>query len=412
MTERDKKNKILVFSYYSNIAGACQAEWIDDKVEGLLKNGKEVALISSISGNKSSLGISHFRIPSISLLDFIDELKRARIAGDLLQILILVLLPFVFSLGILLDLLLLFVTRGVGEGRWSWLISASVAGLFSALMFKPDKILTSGGPASAHLAGIIVGKFFSLPVIVELQDPLSGEGIGRNLQSRGWLYKVEKFILNNASMTVYVTDSAAEFARKEFDVANICSIYPGSKDFGFTYANKIDKKPIKIVHLGSLYSTRNFDSIVKAIDLLILQEELKSEDVELINLGHVSEDERDKIEDKAYIKLLTPIPRKEALDFASKCDVSLLIQHFDKRSNVTIPYKTYDYLNIKNHVLALLNSQELKRLISQHGHTALDLGDVKAISKYILDVSSNKIPVGNTSNIDYILQANRLVDTL
>ena len=65
-----KNDKILVFSYYSNIAGACQAEWIDDKIEGLIKSGKKVALISSISGNKSGLNISHIRIPSISLFDF------------------------------------------------------------------------------------------------------------------------------------------------------------------------------------------------------------------------------------------------------------------------------------------------------------------------------------------------------
>ena len=61
--------------------------------------------------------------------------------------------------------------------------------------------MTSGGPASAHLAGIILGKLFSVPVIVELQDPLSGEGIGRNDEARGWLYKVEKFIVDYADMS-------------------------------------------------------------------------------------------------------------------------------------------------------------------------------------------------------------------
>ena len=406
-----KNDKILVFSYYSNIAGACQAEWIDDKIEGLIKSGKKVALISSISGNKSGLNISHIRIPSISLFDFFDELKRAKLARDLFQFSILMLLPFVLTLGILLDLLLFIVTKGVGEGRWSWLISASFAGIYAVLRFRPNKILTSGGPASAHLAGIIVGKVFSLPVIVELQDPLSGEGIGRNVQARGWLYKVEKYIINNANMTAYVTEAAADFAKKEFKSSNIFAVYPGSKDFGYSYSD--DKhNGIKIVHLGSLYSTRNFDSMISAIDTLISQGGISEKEIELINLGHVSDEERKKLKNKSYVKILQPIPRVKALEFASKCDISLLIQHSDDRSNVTIPYKTYDYLNLKNHTLALLNSDELTKLIIHYGHTAIPLDDVSKIYQYLLDIKSNKVKLGNANNIDYVTQANCLVDII
>lgn len=406
-----KNEKILVFSYYSNIAGACQAEWIDDKIEGLVKGGKQVALISSISGNRSSLNICHNRIPSISLFDFIDELKRARLAQDLFHFSILVFLPFVLTLGVLMDLLLFAVTKGVGEGRWSWLISASFAGIYTVLKFRPNKILTSGGPASAHLAGIIVGNIFSLPVIAELQDPLSGEGIGRNAQARGWLYKVEKYIINNANMTAYVTEAAADFAKKEFNSTNIFSVYPGSKDFGYSYSD--DKhNGIKIIHLGSLYSTRNFDSVISAIDMLILQGSILEGEIELINLGHVSDEERQKLKSKSYVKILQPIQRTKALEFASKCDVSLLIQHSDDRSNVTIPYKTYDYLNLRNHILALLNSNELTKLITDYGHTALPLDDKLQISRYLLDIKSNKVKLGNANSIDYVTQANYLVDTV
>ena len=153
-----KNEKILIFSYYSNIAGACQAEWIDDKIDGLLSGGKDIALISSVSGNKGDMNILHIRIPSTSLVDYIDELKRAHLAKDLLQLSIFIIFPFVLTLGVLLDLILIIATRGIGEGRWSWLISASIAGVYGAIRFKPHKILTAGGPASAHLAGIIIGK--------------------------------------------------------------------------------------------------------------------------------------------------------------------------------------------------------------------------------------------------------------
>ena len=90
----------------------------------------------------------------------------------------------------------------------------------------------------------------------------------------------------------------------------------------------------------------------------------------------------------------------------------MLIQHNDNRSNVTIPYKTYDYLNIENHILALLNSDELTKLITHYGHTAIAIEDVLHISKYLLDIKSNKVKRGNTNSIDYVTQAIRLVDII
>lgn len=409
------KNKLLVFSYYSNIPGACQAEWIDDKIDSLMKSGNDVALISAISGEKSYFKIPNWRVPSISFSDYVDEVKRSINAKNKLHFSALLWLPFVLTIGLLFDLLLIIVTKGIGEGRWSWFISATIAGFFLALIFKPNKILTSGGPASAHLAGIIVGKIFSIPVIVELQDPLSGEGIGRNDESRGWLYKVEKFIIDYADMTVYVTEAAAEFAKKQFNSSKITFVYPGSRDFGIKHdknmSSDIDKK-IRLVHLGTLYSTRNFDSIIKAIDSLIEQHLLEEKEIELINLGHVGVEVIDRILEKSYIKILPLVPREEALQFASKCDATILIQNSDNRSNVTIPYKTYDYLNINNHVLALLNSDELTNLIRSNLHTAVDVNDVDGISECIMKIKNGNITTSISTGIDAIVQADALVNTV
>lgn len=408
-----KNEKILIFSYYSTVPGACQAEWIDDKIEGLIIGRKDVALISSIYGGKSKLKISHTRVPSISLADFLFEIKRARTERNLFHFLTLAFVPFALTFGAVIDLFFLFVTKGIGEGRWSWLISASLIGVLSILKFKPDKILSTGGPASAHLAGIILAKLFSLPIIVELQDPLSGESIGRNKEARTWLYKVEKYIIENVNKVVYVTNAAKRFAENEFKSSNISYIYPGSKDFGIrSNLNNRETQILRIVHLGSLYSTRNFDSIISAIDRMILKGEISAAEIELINLGHVSDDEKRKIKSKTYIKILQPVPRKEALEFASKCNILLLIQHIDNRSKVTIPYKTYDYLNLDNYILALLNSEELKKLISFYGHTAVDVSDVSKISQYLKDVRLKKIQRGKTISIDYINQALKLTDLI
>jgi hypothetical protein len=407
------KNRVLIISYYACMPGACQAEWLDDKVDSFLKAGYEVALVSAICARRhENLKIKHWRIPSVSLTDFRDEIQRIRERGDRVQVRSYLMLPIVLTAGLLLDAMQHLLTKGVGEGRWSWTLPSSIASLLLALRFKPDIVLTTGGPASAHLAGIAVGKLISSPVVVELQDPLSGGDIGRNAQARGWLYRVEKLIVSTADKTVFVTKAAAAFAANQFQSSKVFGVYPGAKDFGILPGRRSSDSggTLRLVHLGSLYATRTFKSIIAAIDTLIASGLLTSSGIELINLGHVSKEISDEIRQKPYVKILPPIAREDALRYAADCDVTLLIQNSDERSKVTIPYKTYDYLNLGNKVLALLNSDELMEMITRCGHIAVPLSDVDAIASHLarlLERSSTNVQ--SQVVIDAVQQARELL---
>jgi hypothetical protein len=378
--------RVLIISYYACMPGACQAEWLDDKVDSLLKAGYEVALVSAISARRhKNLKNKHWRIPSVSLTDFRNEIQRIRASGERIQLRAYLMLPIVLTVGLLIDAMHYLLTKGVGDGQWSWMLSSFIGSLLLTLRFKPDIILTTGGPASAHLVGIAVGKLISLPVVVELQDPLSGGDIGRNAQARGWLYRVEKLVVSRADKTVYVTKAAAAFATNQFQSSKVFSVYPGAKDFKILpgRGTSDSSSTLRLVHLGSLYATRTFKSIIAAIDTLIVSGLLTPSGIELINLGHVSKEISDEIRQKTYVKILPPIAREDALRYAADCDVTLLIQNSDERSKVTIPYKTYDYLNLGNKVLALLNSDELMEMITRCGHIAVPLSNVDAIARHL-----------------------------
>jgi len=408
------KNKVLVLSYYACMPGACQAEWLDDKIDSLLKGGYEVALVSATCARRhENKNIKHWRIPSVSLTDFRDELQRIRMRGDRVHALTNLMWPLVLTLGLLLDVMQYIVTKGVGEGRWSWTLSSAVGAMLLAKRFKPDIILSTGGPASAHLAGIAVSKLIASPVVIELQDPLSGDDIGRNKQARGWLYRVEKLIVASADKTVYVTKAAAAFAASQFQSSRVFCVYPGAKNFaiipGQQKVNSNNK--IRIIHLGSLYATRNFRPIITAIDSLIESGKLTSSGVELINLGHVAKEISDEILLKPYVKILTPVAREEALRIAANCDVTLLIQNSDERSKVTIPYKTYDYLNLGNGLLALLNSDELTELLERCGHIAVPLSDADAITRSLALLLECRVTrIQSQVVIDAVLQARELLE--
>lgn len=407
-------NNILILSYYSGIPGACQSEWLDDKIDSILSLDKNIVLISAVCSKNINLkNVYHSRIPSLSPVDFLDEIKRLKELGEKIPLSSFLFFPIVFSFGVFIDIAQIALTKGVGEGRWSWSITSFFSSFFLIILKRPSMILTTGGPASAHLAGILAGKIFKIPVIVELQDPLSGESIGRNQQAAGLLFKVESFIVNNANKVVYVTNEAAEYAKKQFRKTNIFATYPGAKNFNISKSlrnNNSKNEIFTLVHLGSLYATRDFKAIIHAIDKLIEKNIIQSDKVKLINLGHVSKEIRSEITKKPYVEIHPPIERIEALKFAADCDVTLLIQNNDDRSKVTIPYKTYDYLNLGNNVLGLLNSDELTTLLSTHGHKAISLSDLDGLENALIDIlkSKNHDQLVN-STINPIAQAKQLL---
>lgn len=390
---------VLVISYYARLPGACQAEWIDDKLLSFDKLKLNYYVVSSPSSNLYENADFQIRCASTSWHDFKDEIVRAREQGvNFLPLYCWA--PFAFIFGFFIDGMHKLLVKGVGEGRWSWSVSAFFAALFIVFSKgRPDVILTTGGPASAHIAGVLLGRLTNTKIICELQDPLSGEGIGRNKEARGMLFIVEKFISRNASKMVYVTKGAANFARVNVNpISDIVSIYPGAPKLIEVHPVRElseDKSNFKLIHMGSLYSTRNFDTLISAIEICTL--ERPEITFEVINLGHVDDKIRSRISKFPYIHIEPLRPRIEALQFAQNCDLLVLIQNQDDRSQVTIPYKTYDYLNLGCNILGLTNSDELDKILTEAGHMSCSVSDVEAIAEDLLKFVDNYLELQKKS---------------
>lgn len=111
----------------------------------------------------------------------ISEIKNENMPVPYIKLILF--FPFIITLGWGLDLTQKIFTSGNGGGKWSWTIPASVVALYLALRYNCKKIFTTGGPASAHLAGVFVTKLTSKYLVCELQDPLTGKDIGRTANS-------------------------------------------------------------------------------------------------------------------------------------------------------------------------------------------------------------------------------------
>ncbi|MCE0493768.1 hypothetical protein [Vibrio salinus] len=416
----DNNSPILFLSYFYGVQGCCPAEWADDKVDALSKMNRKIILVSALSSKKCSLSnVKHFRVPSFSWTDFKHEIDELKLRGDsLTQWKILLYFPFAFIFGNFMDFLQKIAVGGNGGGKWAWAITCFLCAFPLMIFYRCKVIFSTGGPASSHLAGGGISLITGKRLICELQDPLVGREIGRNENSSRLLGVVEKFVVKASSKIVYVTKLAAQEAKERYPdfSSKVCAIYPGSKKFidqkiDASSDSKNDK--LEMIHLGTLYSSRNLNTIIQAIDELISENKIYEGQISIFNLGEIYGEIKEHHLSRSYVKQRSIMPRELAVTEASTKMVSLLIQHADDRSQTTIPYKTYDYLNIGNPILGLTNSEELQHLLHDSGNIAENVSDIPNIKIVLLDLLHNYSIYKNkakNNNINIDEQLNKLFE--
>ena len=380
--------KILVISHMANIPGCCQAEWIDDRIYEFLKREYQITVISGSHCFKYKQEIKHYRVPSILPYEAkaeLNEIESMKIDIKSRPITMLY-LRYMRFISKFLDRINISLFKG--EGRWFWMFSSLFMGMWAMQFKKYDLLYTTGGPASAHLSGILLFKIFRTKLIVELQDPLTGDDIGRNRWTITALKVIEKFIVRNANHIVYATKNASLSAKEYYPKwkNKIDFIYPGAKKLKTLkkQAPNSKNKPINFSYIGSLYQTRNLDNFFSAL------EELSPNRKYEVNLyGWLADDilERTKKLENLKIKIHGMIPRDQAIANAQKADILLLVQHTDRRSTKTMPFKLYDYLNSGNLIFGLTYmNQEIDQILETHGHVTSDASSVEQIKENLARV--------------------------
>ena len=383
--------KMLIISHMANIPGCCQAEWIDDRVYEFLKRKYKITVISGSHCFKYHNEINHYRVPSILPYEAKAELNEIESMNiDLKNRRFLIFyLKVMRQVSNFLGVFKISLFKG--EGRWFWMFSSLLAGIKIMLFKKFDTIYSTGGPASAHMTGIFLSKLFSCKIITELQDPLTGEDIGRNRFTVKGLESIEKFIVKNSNHIIFATKNASLSAKERYPKQSfkIDYIYPGAKKIPNNIKVNESEKNSKInfSYIGSLYQTRNLDNFFKALGKISTPVAYE------INLyGWIADDilkRIKKIENK-NIKIHGMISRDEAILKAQNADVLLLVQHTDKRSIKTIPFKLYDYLNSRNLIFGLtFKNEEINHILNFHGHLTSDAGDLNEIQKTLEKIFKN-----------------------
>lgn len=375
----------------ANIPGCCQAEWVDDRVYEMLNSEEyDITVISATHCFRYAKKIKHYRIPSILPFEAFseyNEINQMNIDISTRPFLMTYLKFMTFIYKFFKNFNFKFFR---GEGRWFWFFPSFILLLFLTLRNRYDFIYSTGGPASPHISNVLVSRLLNIKSIIELQDPLSGDDIGRNNFSRKALSIIESFLVKYSRNIVYATKSAMESAKNKYPKFEdkIDFIYPGAKRNIFI-SSKNKKQKITFSYIGSLYQTRNLDVFLDALDKL----KLKDEQDYIINLyGWIAEDVKARILSRKNkkIKFFGMISREQAHIEALNSDVLLLIQHTDARSILTIPFKIYDYLNTGNLILGLTyKNKEIDTILKDHSHIYCSAISVDEVSMKINLIMNN-----------------------
>lgn len=371
---------ILFISYFAGVDANCPAEWADDRLRAMDAMGiKSIVLTNYGSNQQNSESRRVYKTPSLSSDDFAHELTLRRACGARSSVGEFTLRGVVVVLGTVLKALTRVLTRGGSGGKWSWMISAIPVGIWLGITKQIDQIYCTGGPPSAYFVGMVVSRLTGKPLKIEFQDPLVGAEINRSGYKQRAVRTVERLMLRNAALGVYVTKKAAEDARiRNPDVAaKIIHNYPAAWPYLPRERGEqphTHRRPVQILHLGTLYGSRNLDKLFSALDSLYMKRVIQPGAVQITNLGSVYTHNAEEYKKRADFNYLPERRRLDALRIAENADFLLLVQHDDSRSAETIPYKLYDYLNLHIPILLLIKNQEIKEICRQYSRLVADCG--------------------------------------
>jgi len=381
-----KKDIILFVSYFLGVKGNCPAEWGDDKLRVLDSLDKKIIIITSIQSNVfKSNNFLVYKVPSLSFKNFKYELSIYRKNNNgKFPILLRVFYLFSFIFGSIYDFTMIKYIKSLTGGYWSWFFISLPLGIYINCKFKINKIFSTAGPPSAHLMSATLAAIFKTKFICEFQDPQVGEYI-KNYRSKRIALIFDKFYKKYASKIIFVTKKAAKNSKiiTEDYKNKIKAIYPGSWNFikDQNIPKHFDNKSIEIIHLGTLYTTRNLDNFFIALDRFKANNinNKRIQAIKIINCGDIYLKNKQTYIKRNDFKILQCKSRLNGLKRASKSSFLLLVQHNDWRSKETIPYKFYDYLNLRMPILGITNNKELDSLILKAGGVVAKADSIESI---------------------------------
>ncbi|CAK8721271.1 O-antigen ligase [Candidatus Electrothrix laxa] len=385
---KERKKCWLILSYRANIPGSACSQHIDDRLPFFQEQGIEPILLSGPVGEPSERWL-HYRTLSLApsgirfeLRHFLRKHLHKRWQFKLVETLCMVpIFPFYLLEKIIINM----------ESEWSWCFLASVRGFLLCRQLRPEVVYSTGGSASAHLAGLLIKRWTGCTWIAETQDPLVHDHGWRRGRRVLQVYKaLEKKICQHTDAFVFLVHAAMKHCNNRTEgQCRGTVVYPGS------IPNLFQQQFVKgtrchFAHFGSLAGTRNLVTFFQALHQVLTQSADFSalrDKVQVDVYGSFDGDSEREMERLGFSDLVIrhgTVSRQEALTAMQQTDCLLVIQNIIYFSCETIPSKVYEYLLTGRPIIGLVyKNEELDSMLTKHGHSAVPANNVQAIAEAV-----------------------------
>jgi len=222
---------------------------------------------------------------------------------------------------------------------------------------KFDTIITSGPPHSLHRIGFYLKqKHQDLAWIADFRDPWVNIGYHKDLKltpsSAEKHRQMEKEVLSSADHIIVTSPST----QKEFQTKTQKPVSLITNGFDDTDIEAEPDEHFSLVHVGTLLSERNPESLWQALSELIDEDEHFKSNFELRFVGQVSQHIIESLKTfnlQKHATFLGYLPHKQAQQQMFDAQVLLLIEKDLEETQGIIPGKFFEYLQAKRPILGI-----------------------------------------------------------
>ncbi|MBT0665565.1 hypothetical protein KI809_14750 [Geobacter pelophilus] len=389
--------KWLIISHAFNMDGRAASQTITDKIPYLMEKGIVPVVISAQTGERDTV-VEHYQVPAIApsglKFDLRHILKKHirspfwyRAAKGLANV---ILLPLYFIERAMIHL----------ESQWSWFVMAYLKGSRIINEQHPAVIYSTGGANSAHFAGYLLARKFSIPWIAELHDPMiHGDWRGTAMAYK-WAAYLERLICEKADAAWWFTEGALAkaMARNPELGDRGHMIIPGVQEPDFQGAIYRRQEKLHFGHFGSLAETRNLAVFIEGLYRLLQDypdyKQLVQVDIYGSRLDPVS---RTALQQFPLPEVVVehgrlesdPVTgksgRQQVLEAMRMSDALILLHGSDPFCEEYIPSKLFEYLWSKRPIIGLVwKNPQLEEILRQRGQISLNALDVEGVKAALL----------------------------
>ncbi len=280
----------------------------------------------------------------------------------------------------------------IPDARTFW-IKPSVKFLRKYLQHHPmDVIISTGPPHSTHMIAMQLAMQSGIPWLADFRDPWTNIDFYKDLRLTSWAdkkhHRLERKVLRTANAVSVISRTMADdfsriFNRRYEVITN-----------GFDSADTESPEPepdskFSIAHIGTLASSRNPETLWKALEELVSIHNDLAKDLEIKLVGSVDLTVTSAIDDHGlsrFVKKVSYLPHDEVVACQRKSQVLLLIINNTPNSKMILTGKFFEYLAARRPILCLgPEDGDAARILGEtHSGLLAGFGDLEKMKSHIL----------------------------